>query len=162
MVLQIAGQESEYLPPAGAGLILGFMNFRNFFNEAGSGLVESAQIVLFRMLPRGAQIQKVRDEINRSLLKKYGKLTRLEIDRENRTIRAEVDLKGEAEGVHIKVSNYRLVQEAGKNPVLEPGTIEVSREWMDALLKTLVKADIIPARLELKTLLHQTVAKTIL
>lgn len=138
------------------------MNFGNFFNQAGSGLVESAQIVFFRMLPRGAQIQTIRSEINRGVLKPYGKLTRLEIDRENRTIRAEMDLKGETESVRIKISNYRLVQEAGKNPVLEPGTIEASREWLDALLKTLVKANVIPARLEIKNLLHQTVAKSIL
>jgi len=138
------------------------MNFRNFFNEAGSGLLESVQIVFFRMLPRGAQIQKIRSEINRGILKQYGKLTRLEIDRENRTISADIDLKGEKESVQIKVSNYRLVQEAGKNPFFKPGTIEASREWMDALLKTLVKANVIPERVEVKNLLHQTVVKSIL
>lgn len=138
------------------------MNFGNFFNDAGRGLAESAMIVFFRMLPRGAQIQKIQSEINRGVLKPYGRLTRLEIDRENRTIHAEVDLKGENESVQIKVSNYRLVEERGKNPVFEPGSIEASRAWMDALLKTLVKTNVIPARLEIKNQLHQTVAKTLL
>ena len=58
------------------------MNFSDFFN-AGSGLVDTVKIVLFQMLPRGARIQKVRAEINCGFLKKYGKLTRLEIDKEN-------------------------------------------------------------------------------
>jgi hypothetical protein len=89
------------------------------------------------MLPRGAQIQKVRAEINSGLLKKYGKITKLEIDKENKTIKADLDLKGEKECIQIRLSNYRLIQEDGKNPVFEPGTIEVSREWLDALLKRL-------------------------
>ena len=114
------------------------------------------------MLPRGAQIQKVRTELNSGLLKKYGKMTGLEIDRENKTICADLDLKGEKVSVRIKLSNYRLIQEDGKNPVFEPGTIEVSREWLDALLKTLVKTNIMPERMEIKNLLHQTVVKSIL
>ena len=55
------------------------MQFSDFFN-VGSGLADTVKIVLFRMLPRGAQIEKVRAEINSGLLKKYGKMTKLEID----------------------------------------------------------------------------------
>lgn len=137
------------------------MQFSDFFNGSG-GLLESVRTVFFRMLPRGAQIQKVRAEINSGVLKKYGKLTRLEIDKENRSISTDLDLKGEKEGIQIKLSNYRLIQEAGKNPVFEPGTIEVSREWLDALLKTLVKTNVIRNRMEVKNLLHQTVVKSLL
>lgn len=114
------------------------------------------------MLPRSAQIEKVRAEINRGLLIKYGKMTRLVIDKENKTISADLDLKGEKEGVQIKLSNYRVIQEAGKNPGFEPGTIEVSREWLNALLKTLVKTSIIPERMEIKNQLHQIVVKSLL
>ena len=121
------------------------MQFSDFFN-AGSDLVDTVKTVLFRMLPRGAQIEKVRTEINNGLLKKYGKVTKLEIDRENKTINAVLDLKGEKEGVRITLSNYRLVQEEGKNPVFELGAIEVSREWLNALSKTLVKTNVIPER----------------
>src|SRR5476651_532093 len=103
------------------------MQFRDFLN-AGSGLADTIKIVFFRMLPRGAQIEKVRAEINSGLLKKYGKMTRLEIDKENKTISADLDLKGEKEGVQIRLSNYRLIQEDGKNPMFELGPIEVSRE----------------------------------
>ena len=137
------------------------MQFRDFFN-AGSDLADTVKIVLFRMLPRGAQIDKVRAEINRGLLKKYGRMTRLEIDKEKTTINADLDLKGEKEGVRITLSNYRLIQEEGENPLFEPGRIEVSREWLNALLETLVNTSVIPGRMEVKNLLHQTVVKSIL
>ena len=113
------------------------MQFSDFF-KAGSDLADTVKIVFFRMLPRGAQIEKIRAEINSGLLKKYGKMTRLEIDKASKTINANLDLKGEKEGVRITLSNYRLIEEAGRNPLFEPGTIEVSREWLDTLLKTLV------------------------
>ena len=105
------------------------MQFSDFFN-VGSGLGDAVKIVLFRMLPRGAQIEKVRAEINSGLLKKYGKMTKLEIDKKNKTISADLDMKGEKESIRITISNYRLVQSDGKNLVFEPGTIEVSREWL--------------------------------
>jgi len=142
-------------------LIFKTMQLSDFFN-ASSGLADTVKIVLFKMLPRRAQIEKVRAEVNRSLLKKYGKMTRLEIDKENKMINADLDLKGEKEGVRITLSKYRLILEEDKNPLFEPGTIEVSREWLNALLKTLVKTGIIPERLEVKNLLHQTVLKSIL
>ena len=89
-------------------------------------------------------------------------MTRLEIDKENKIISAELELKGEKEFVRITLSNYRLIQEAGKNPLFEPGTIVVSREWLDALLKTLIKRVSYPERMEVKNLLHQAVLKSIL
>src|ERR1017187_1465305 len=119
------------------------MQFSDFLN-AGSGLVDTVKIVLFRMLPRGAQIEKVRAEINQSLLRKYGRMTKLEIDKENKTINAELDLKGETESVRITLSKYRLIQEKAGNPLFEPGPIQVSREWLNAVLETLVKTSVIP------------------
>lgn len=132
------------------------------FLSAGNGLVESMKIVFFRMLPRGAQIEKVRAEINRGLLKKYGKLINLEIDHENKKISADFDLKGDHESVRITLSDYRLIQEESKNPVFEPGAIAVSREWLDAVLKTLMKSGVIPARIEVRNVLHQAVVKALL
>ena len=136
------------------------MQFSDFFNVGGD-LMDTVKIVFFRMLPRGAQIQKVMAELNRGILKKYGKMTGLEIDKENRIISADLELKGEKEGVRITLKNYRLIQE-GENPVFEPGKIEVSREWLDAVLKSLVKTNVIPGRMEVKNLLHQTVVKSLL
>lgn len=108
------------------------MQLNDFFNNAGNGLVDTVRTVFFRMLPRGAQIDKVRQEINAGLLKKYGKMTGLKIDKENKIIGADLELKGEGASIQIKVSNYRLVQEESENPVFEFGTIESSRE---AILK---------------------------
>ena len=113
------------------------------------------------MLPRGAQIEKVRAEINNGLLKKYGKITKLVIDKENTTINADLILKGESEGIQITLKNYRLILEDGKNPVFELGAIEVSREWLDALVKTLVKTNVIPEQIEVKNQLHQIVVKSL-
>jgi hypothetical protein len=138
------------------------MQFHDLINRAGNGWVDTVKIVLFKMLPRGAQIQKVRAEVNRGILKKYGKLTRLEIDNENKTINADLDLKGEKEGIQVRLSNYLLHQEEGKNPYLETGSIKVSREWIDALLKTLVKKGVVPQQIELKNQLHQAVVKALL
>jgi hypothetical protein len=140
----------------------GFMQLWDFFNTAGGGLADSVKIVLFKMLPRPAQSEKVRTEINRSLLKKYGRMTLLEIDRNQRTITADLDLKGEKESVQIRLANYRLREAAGQPPSFEPGTLMASREWLDALLKTLVSTGAIPHRLEIKNPLHQVVVKSLL
>jgi len=124
--------------------------------------MNTVQIVFFRMLPRRAQIEKVRAEINRGLLKPYGRMTRLEIDKENKIISADLELKGENEAVRITLTNYRLIEEAGKNPLFNPGTIDVSREWLKTLLKTLIARMPATERMEVKNLLHQTVLKSIL
>jgi len=137
------------------------MQFSDFF-QAGGDLADTIKIVFFRMLPRGAQIEKVRAEINRGLLKKYGRMTKLAVDKESKAISMNLDLNWEKEGIRVTLSNYRLIQEAGKNPIFQPGAIEVSREWLDALLKTLVKTNVLPNRMEVKNLLHQAVVKSIL
>ena len=157
----MTGTHFENLLHDATGLILKPMQFSDFFNVGGD-LLDTVKIVFFKMLPREAQIQKVRAEINSGLLKKYGKMTKLEVDKESKTIAVDLELKGEKEGIRIRISNYRLIQEEGKNPLFEPGTIEVSREWLDALLKTLVKTGVIPGRMEVKKMLHQAVVKSLL
>ena len=157
----VTGTHFENLLHDATGLILKPMQLSDFFNGSGD-LLDTVKIVFFKMLPRGAQIQKVRAEINSRLLKKYGTMTKLEVDKESKTIAVDLELKGEKEGIRIRISNYRLIQEEGKNPLFEPGTIEVSREWLDALLKTLVKTGVIPGRMEVKKMLHQAVVKSLL
>ena len=132
------------------------------FIPAGSGLGDTLKTVFFRMLPRGAQIEKVRAEINGGLLKKFGKITRLEIDNKNKVVRADLDLKGERDGVRITLSNYRLIAGDGDNLFFELGQMEVSREWLNAVLAALVKANIMPERLAVKNQLHQIVVKSLL
>lgn len=164
---KLAGRSRDWRRAAtlhgdGIGLIFAFMQISDFFNSAGHGLVDTAKMVFFRMLPRGAQIEQVRAEINQGVLKPYGKITELNIDKENRIIRADLDLKGEPERLQITVIHYRLVQPEGENPQFEFGRLEASREWLQALLGTLIKKNIIPARLEIKNQLHQLVVKSIL
>ena len=113
------------------------------------------------MLPRGAQIEKVRAEINSGLLKNYGKMTKLVIDKENKKINADLDLKGESEKIQIAIKNYRLIQ-GGENLMFDLGAIESSREWLNALLKNMVKANVIPRQIEVKNQLHQIVLKSLL
>jgi len=125
-------------------------------------LGDTFKSVFFKMLPRGAQIEKVRSEVNSGLLKKYGKLANLEIDNKKKVITADLDLKGENETVRIVLANYRLVETEGKKTVIELGTIEVSRAWMNALVKTLVKSNAIPERMEVSNPLHQIVVKSLL
>ena len=137
------------------------MQLSDFFNAA-NGWGDTFRKVLFGMLPRRAQIEKVRTEINNGLLKKFGRMTKLEVDKESKTINADLDLKGEKEGIRITLANYRLIQEEGKNLVVEFGAIGASREWLDVLLKTLVGTSVIPERMEVKNLLHQTVVKALL
>ena len=114
------------------------------------------------MLPRGAQIGKIRGEFNNGLLKQYGKITKLEIDKGNQTISLDLELKGEKECIQIKVASYRLHQAEGQNLFFEPGTIEVSREWLNTLLKTLVKTNVLPERIEIKDPFQLAVVKSLL
>jgi hypothetical protein len=133
------------------------MQFSDFFGSAGNHLVETVKIVFFRMLPRAAQIQKARQEINGGVLRKYGKVTGLEIDKENRVVRAALEVKGETESIEVTLSNYRL-----DGTGFEPGTVKVSREWLDELVKTLITTNVIPKRIEVKSQLHRTVLETLL
>jgi hypothetical protein len=132
------------------------------FLKVGNGLSDALKTVFFKMLPRGAQIQKVKAEINGSLLRKYGKLTRLDIDSAAKCISADLDLKGERECIQVRICNYQLTTGADENMVFQTGTIKVSREWLDVLINALVQKNLIPERIEVKNALHQTVLKTLL
>jgi hypothetical protein len=133
-----------------------------FFRNAGRKLLETAKITLFRILPREAQIRQVSGEINNGVLKEYGTMTKLEIDNGKRTINFELDLKGEKEAIQIRLSNYLLIQEEGKNPIIVANNIDISREWLNVLVNTLVKENVIPVRIEVKDPLQQAVIRSIL
>ena len=137
------------------------MQAGDLFN-GGNDLLNVLKIALFRMLPRRTQLEKVREQINRGFLRKYGRIKGLKIDRENKIISAELRLKGEGEAIQIKLTNYRLLQPEGENPVFEPGTIEVSREWLAAVVQMLVQKKFIPEQVEIKNQLHQAVVKSLL
>ena len=133
------------------------MRFNDLFGSAGNHLVETVKMVFFRMLPRAAQIQKVRQEINSGILRKYGKVTGLEIDKQNRVVRAALELKGETAVIEVTLADYRL-----DGASFELGTVKVSREWLDVLAETLITKNVIPERIEVKNQLHRTVLETLL
>ena len=72
--------------------------------------------------------------LNQSLLKPYGTLTRLKLDKAARSIDAELELKGEAQPVRIQVHEYQLREKEGAL-FLVIKSIDTSREWVTALAR---------------------------
>lgn len=71
--------------------------------------------------------------INREF-KSLGRMTTLSIDSKSSTINLKLDLKGEPTPVEITVRDYTVVEENGR-VFLEFTTVDVSREWINALLQ---------------------------
>ena len=72
--------------------------------------------------------------LNQSVLKPYGTLTNLKLDTAERTIEAELDLKGETHPVRIRVSEYEIIEEADATYLILKG-ITTSREWLTTLAR---------------------------
>jgi len=61
-----------------------------------------------------------------------GSMTQLQIDPATRTIRLQLELKGEASPIHIELREYSLSERDGKT-WLRVGRVETSREWLTVL-----------------------------
>jgi hypothetical protein len=72
--------------------------------------------------------------LNQSVLKPYGALKELKLDTKQRTINAELELKGEAEPVRIQISEYELIDEDDAAYLVLKG-ITTSREWLTTLAR---------------------------
>jgi hypothetical protein len=72
--------------------------------------------------------------------KEYGEMLNLSVNSQEKTLRVELLLKGETAPITITVENYELVTEDGATALRLKG-LSVSREWLDALAKTLFPAD---------------------
>ncbi len=70
--------------------------------------------------------------------KRYGTMTTIQIDSTAKTIRLELELKGEALPVQIDVKSYELSSDGGET-FIELGEIQTSREWINHLI-----ADFLP------------------
>jgi hypothetical protein len=70
--------------------------------------------------------------------KRYGTMTTIQIDSTAKTIRLELELKGEASPVQIDVKSYELSSDGGET-FIELGEIQTSREWINHLI-----ADFLP------------------
>lgn len=72
--------------------------------------------------------------------KRYGHMTSIQIDSTAKTIRVELDLKGETAPLTIDVKSYALSAGSGET-IIELGDIETSREWVNLLLADYVKPE---------------------
>ena len=65
------------------------------------------------------------------------KATSLQIDSKQRTISAQLALKGEAEPIEIKVGAYEVVQESGTT-YISFQNLHASKEWIGGVLNEYV------------------------
>jgi hypothetical protein len=75
----------------------------------------------------------IKGVINREI-EGCGIVTELELDTEARTIRVELDLKGETAAVIVEILDYELATK-GDAIFMEIKKISASREWIAAALK---------------------------
>jgi len=65
-------------------------------------------------------------------IKDFGKISKLKIDTQNKTIELELVLKGEREPLYVKVGKYEISQEDEKH-YLVAEDIDTSREWINVV-----------------------------
>ncbi len=65
-------------------------------------------------------------------LKEYGKMLKLNLDSQNKSIEMEILLDGEAEPLHVKIDRYELTEEDGVH-FLKISGITTSRAWINTL-----------------------------
>jgi hypothetical protein len=67
----------------------------------------------------------------------FGSVTSLQIDSKQRTISAELTLKGEAEPIAIKIGVYELIEENGVS-YISFQNLHASKEWIGHVLNEYV------------------------
>ena len=80
--------------------------------------------------------------INRQI-EKFGVLTRLEIDSRKRSLRGELELRGEPSPITIQVGSYALSEADGASYITFQD-IQSSREWITALLSQYLAGQKLP------------------
>lgn len=107
------------------------------------GLLLRGTHIIMALLPG---IVKVADRISNSnstkfalnsVIKDYGKITEININRNAKKIEMSLDLKGEAETIHLEIVNYEIkdVQDGLEIMVKD---ILCSRKWLEALFRTFI------------------------
>ena len=86
----------------------------------------------FTSLKEAALEAAIKSLINREI-EKFGVVTELAIDTQQRTMRAELDLRGEASRIWINVASYELSEKSGEVH-LAFQNVTASREWITAAL----------------------------
>ena len=64
--------------------------------------------------------------------KEYGKMLKLNLDSNNKSIELEVMLNGEKEALSVQVDRYELVEDGGKH-LLKVYGVQTSRAWLNVL-----------------------------
>lgn len=86
-------------------------------------------------------ISQARDLLAQSTLRAWlnsrfeqlGRMTSLQIDSQTKTLRFELELKGETQPLTVHVGRYQLIEQ-GEKTWLQLGQINTSREWLNALV----------------------------
>ncbi len=73
--------------------------------------------------------------LNSQILTPYGQAISLRIDSSAKTIRVDLNLKGEASPVMIEIAGYEIVNEDGRYFLIVQSA-RTSREWLTALAST--------------------------
>jgi hypothetical protein len=73
-------------------------------------------------------------------LKRYGQMTQIRIDSQNRRIDVELQLRGESSPIQLALKSYELSSEAGET-FIAIGEIESSREWINQLISDYLPPD---------------------
>ena len=65
--------------------------------------------------------------------KGYGKMLKLNLDSNNKSMELEVMLNGEKEPLSVKVDRYEVIEESGKH-LLKVYGVQTSRAWLNVLV----------------------------
>ena len=86
---------------------------------------------MFRKMKDATLSKGVKIAINHKV-KEYGKMIKLNLDSDNKTIELELMLDGEKEPLHVKVNHYKLSQENNRH-YLVAENIVTSRAWINTV-----------------------------
>lgn len=73
--------------------------------------------------------------------KRYGYMTKIQIDSKIKHIDVELDLKGESTPMRIEVKSYKLGSDPDGETYIEVGDIETSREWLNVMIADYFKPE---------------------
>ena len=73
------------------------------------------------------------------LVKDFGSVVAFSIDTAQRSISLDLQLKGETQNLEVRISDY-AIERKGDRRVFKCKEIVASSEWVDIILKRLVKA----------------------
>jgi len=100
-------------------------------------IIQRAKLFGLKTLIQFGGRDKVRDMaqkwLNEKVLRPYGTLLQLEIHPGERTIEAELELKGETEPLRVTLSGYTFTENDGQW-FMEVRQIKTSRAWINTLL----------------------------